>query len=237
MTKLEVSWLTDGLMDFEYKKYVLLAYLKDIKKEFKWTRLYPFLSELIFHFNNLKQLKENTDQMSEQFPKELTGIDKDQLRLNYRKIIEDSETMSLLEELVTYALTQMETVIREGTEIFDFVQDNVSLDPVGLTPLYNKEGYMMLTYDQSKNVSVYRYKVSMLSHANDRYRSISTTLVGNEHKSIAQPFEGIKRKLTKTYTDLPNPASYAVVSKLKFPLPETLLPVAKRLLIRNIDID
>ena len=34
--------------------------------------------------------------------------------------------------------------------------------------------------------------------------------------------------------DLPNPATYLVLSKLKFPMTQTLMPVAKRLLVKQI---
>jgi hypothetical protein len=51
MKKLEEDWLTKGLIDFEYKKYILLDYLQHIKEQFKERRLYPFLSDLVFHYN------------------------------------------------------------------------------------------------------------------------------------------------------------------------------------------
>jgi hypothetical protein len=42
MEKLKENWLTEGLIDFEYKKYVLLAYLKSVKESFSRVELYPF---------------------------------------------------------------------------------------------------------------------------------------------------------------------------------------------------
>ena len=49
MEKLSQDWLTQGLIDFEYKKYVLLAYLKTAKESFGRVELYPFLTDLVFH--------------------------------------------------------------------------------------------------------------------------------------------------------------------------------------------
>jgi hypothetical protein len=34
MATLHDNWLTEGLLDFEYKKYVLLNYLKHIDQQF-----------------------------------------------------------------------------------------------------------------------------------------------------------------------------------------------------------
>ena len=57
MVSLDKNWLTEGLIDFEYKKYELLAYLKNVGKSFSENRLYPFLGDLIFHYNNILSLK------------------------------------------------------------------------------------------------------------------------------------------------------------------------------------
>jgi hypothetical protein len=52
MDKLKDNWLTDGLIDFEYKKYQLLAYFKNVKESFQRVELYPFLGDMIFHYRN-----------------------------------------------------------------------------------------------------------------------------------------------------------------------------------------
>ena len=56
---LSKNWITEGIIDFEYKKYILLAYLQHIKSEFDERKLYPMLSDLFFHYQNLLQFKEN----------------------------------------------------------------------------------------------------------------------------------------------------------------------------------
>jgi hypothetical protein len=69
MEKLKENWLTEGLVDFEYKRYILLSYLKHVRESFSKTELYPFLSDLVAHYSNLKTLRENKSLMSESFPK------------------------------------------------------------------------------------------------------------------------------------------------------------------------
>ena len=54
MENLKDNWLTEGLIDFEYKKYQLLGYLQKVKDSFNRVELYPFLSDLVFHYRNLK---------------------------------------------------------------------------------------------------------------------------------------------------------------------------------------
>ena len=75
MENLNANWFVEGLVDFEYKKYVLLAYLETVKKQFNQTKLYPQFSDLIGHHRNLSTFKEGKTKMAENFPQSLTGVD------------------------------------------------------------------------------------------------------------------------------------------------------------------
>ena len=89
MEKLKESWLTDGLVDFEYKRYILLAYLNHVKASFGKVELYPFLSDLVLHYSNLKTLQENKSLISESFPKELSQDSLLKLEMTYKSLIGD----------------------------------------------------------------------------------------------------------------------------------------------------
>jgi hypothetical protein len=65
-------------------------------------------------------------------------------------------------------------------------------------------------------------------------RGIQTTLVETTERSLASTYESLKLILIRKYNELPNPAAYLVLSKLKFPYVQTLMPVAKRLLVKEI---
>ncbi len=236
MAYLENDWLTEGMIDFEYKKYILLAYLQDIRKKFNATELYPFLSDLIFHYRNLKKVHESKELLYENFPKSISKADFQKLKINYRHIVEDHEIMKEMADIIGFAMPRLERTINEGKELFDFVEENLELTPVGLTPIYTNEGYVMVSQDLSRNVSVFRYQLTMFESANEKYRGLNTDYLEDYTRSMSQTFEAIKLDLIKKHQDLPNPATYLVVSKLKFPLPQTLMPVAKRLLVRELNM-
>ena len=83
-------------MDYEYKKYVLLAYLKDIRNRFNRSELYPFMSDLVFHYRNLVNVKANKELLYDNFPKTLSQKDFQRLKLTYQQLIHDSEMMSVI---------------------------------------------------------------------------------------------------------------------------------------------
>ena len=56
-TSLKENWFSDGWIDYELKKYTLLAYLKHVDEFFQDTKVYPFLSDLITHTTILCYIK------------------------------------------------------------------------------------------------------------------------------------------------------------------------------------
>ena len=52
ISNLNRDWVTEGNLDVEYKKYLLLAYLQFVQQNFSQKKLYPPLSELIEHYRS-----------------------------------------------------------------------------------------------------------------------------------------------------------------------------------------
>src|SRR4030095_3474515 len=149
MKTLSETWFADGYIDFELKKYTLLAYLQEINRHFNENKLYPQLSEIIFHYNNLVAFRENKKFLQAHFPKKLTGVPLEKLQLLYQQIVEDDELMQELEDIINYSESRMKKTISSGTEIYEFVEDKLNIFPIGLLPLETNEGYFFLSAAQS----------------------------------------------------------------------------------------
>jgi hypothetical protein len=234
MEKLPNDWLTQGLIDFEYKKYVLLAYLQTVKNSFSQVQLYPFLGDLVFHYRNLIAVRENQKLIRESFPKEISVEDFKKLELTYRQMIEDDAIMAELESIIEFAIPQIKESLNEGSVIYEYVESKCEIAPIGVTPLYANEGYLFVTQPPEKETNVYRYQVSIFNDSQEQLRSLNTQFIESIEKSFVNTYENIKLDLIKRYQDLPNPATYLILSKMKFPLTETLMPVAKRLFVKHI---
>lgn len=234
MESLKDNWLTEGLIDFEYKKYVLLAYFKRVKESFNRIELYPFLSDLVFHYRNLITLKENKSLIRDSFPQEISPEGIKNLEINYKKIIDDDLVMKEIESIMEYALPQFKTSLDEGSFIYDFVESKCEISPVGLSSLYTNEGYLFVTQPPETETQIYRYQVSFFEQSNETMRAIHTHYLMTSERSISNTYESIKLQLIRKYTELPNPSAYLVLSRLKFPFTQTLMPVAKRLLVKRL---
>lgn len=233
MKSLSETWFADGYIDFELKKYTLLAYLQEVNKYFHEQKLYPQLSDIIFHYNNLVAFRENKKFLEEQFPKKLTGIQLEKLQLLYQQMMDDDDLMQQLEEIIHYAASEMRSTISNGTELYEMVEDKLKISPVGLIPLEQNEGYFFLS-NSITLTRVYYYRLSIYEKREEKYRSIRTEFIDSWYKTFTNTYEHIKSQLLKSRSQLPNPAVYLIHAEINLPMEETLLPVAKRSLVRYI---
>ncbi len=236
MEVLEENWMTKGLMDFEYKKYILLAYLQKVKENFEGLKLYPFLSDLAFHYKNLVELKTNKALLHKKFPQELTKAEFKKLKLHYKELIQDGEIMALIEEILSFAEPRMKGLINEGKDIYENIEENVSIESVGIRPLYNHEGYFFINQAYLKEAKIFQYKITVFEHANEKYRGINTSFVKKVKKKINNSFEQMKLDLVKSRKTLPNPATFLINVDVICPFNETIMPIAKRLLVKHISL-
>ena len=234
MKSLGTNWFIEGAIDFEHKKYILLDYLQEINRHFDRSRLYPNLTDLIFHYNNLLDFKHNKSVLQQAFPQRLTQADIDALKLTYQKMVEDDSTMREIESIISFALYKMDPAIQTGKEIYDFVESRLSIDPIGLVPLVPYNGYFSLRNGNERTTWVYEYQLTIFESKEDKFRGINVQFVDTYIQSLSNTPEAIKLDLINKRKHLPNPALYYVVSDIAFPLEQTLLPVAERTLVKYI---
>ncbi len=234
MKTLEKDWLTSGLIDFEYKKYILLSYLQGVQSYFDDRKLYPYLSDLIFHYKNLQSIKQNKELLFENFPRKIARADFEKLKIHYQKIVEDDSLMKEIEHILSFAIPTLRNTLNEGRGLYDHIEEQLKVEPIGICPLYANDGYLLINERAKSTTQVYQYQITVFENVEEKYRGIHTRYLETVHKKISITFESLKLELIKKYPDLPNPATYLVDIKQDMPFHETAMPVAKRLLVKYI---
>ena len=168
MKKLSETWFAEGYIDFELKKYTLLAYLQEVNKYFGQNKLYPQLADVVFHYHNLVAFRENKKFLQEHFPKKMTGIQMEKLQLLYEQMIGDDELMQELEDIIQYAADTLKTTVQTGADIYEFVEEKLSITPVGLIPLDQKEGYFFLSSGNTRLSRTYHYRLSIFEKKDEK---------------------------------------------------------------------
>lgn len=234
MEFLNKNWITENQIDFEYKKYILLAYLQHVSENFTEYRLYPYLSDLVEHYRNLKSLKDSKQYLYNHFPERMKGTDIEQFKLIYEKIVQDDALMQEIESILEFSIPQMEVYLREGKKIYDFIEERLKIYPIGVIPLNSESGYLFLKSGTSTDTRVYEFQISIFENPVEKYRGIHLVYLKTYEKSLLNTFEAIKSDLLRYNKNLPNPATYVIETDMTIPFDETFLPLAKRTLVKRI---
>ena len=234
MTQLSTNWITEKHVDFEYKKYVLLAYLQHVSDSFTENKLYPWLSELVTHYRNVIALRENKKSIYESFPQRMSAADVSNFKILYEKILQDDELMLEIETIINYSIPQFEKFLAEGKKIYDFIESKIDIFPVGIVPLHINEGYLFLSNKHNSETRIYEYQITLFENPDEKFRGIFTQYVCSYEKTLSNTFEYIKVDLLNFHKKLPNPATYVIETELTIPFEETFLPLAKRALMRFV---
>jgi hypothetical protein len=234
MEALTFSFYTDFSSDPEQRIYAFRHAMQTVALSFRKNALYPYLTQLIELHSQLETFLERYDAFERNQPKTLTAVDLVRNELTYEAHFVDTgmqKTVAFIRE----ALPFIRQNIEEGAAIYEFVEQQLHFEPVGVVPNYRSEGYFMIQDTEADNVKVYRYGLSLLTSADQRFRSIRTNLVRTltDAEKLIPP-NTVKLQLIEEHTELPNPAIFQFRSEMDFPFSATLFPVCRRLLLRQV---
>lgn len=233
MEKLSENWLTEHLLDFEYKKYILLAYIQKVEEHFHENKLYPDFADLIAHYKNLLSIKQNTSALENQFRKKLTGLDFENLKLLYETPVSD-ESLNELKQILEFSEPLLAKEIHKGKSLFDHAEKHINVSHVGILPIYRSEGYFMLQPYLSREINVYNYTITRVQLLNQDVYGLNSTFFATYSTSLSNNADHIKQAIIISNPELPNPAVYLFKAKTMLPDQETFLPIAKRLLYKQV---
>ena len=237
MERISIESFFTSETDLETNQYRILGGLRKVCADFDKKKIYPSLAMLIELRQSIYKIKDEANNLSNKFPKQIKGFDIKAQKIIYESADDVNHNNNIEEifNLINWALPYIEEAIDEGIILFDFVDENISLDQVGVLPIYKDEGYFMVTDNSAFELQVHRYESTLFSSGNENYRSLKTKFVKSERQVIIRRSpESIKHELIKERKDLPNPATFMFDSDLDFPFAETIFPVVKRKLISHI---
>lgn len=227
------------MIDYEYQKYKLLGYIKEVKKKFQSLELYPYMDNLEDHRRDLVNYQNELKYIKQEFPSQLVHADLKNLNLVFESVVEGDLLIEELEKIVVFSIKEIDKLILEGKEIYSFVENQLEINPVGVMPLYDSEGYLILEKSPSvKKVEVYRYNLTYFGENSFKtgYKTMKTEYMGKKIKSFTMTYEKIKMDLVKSFNDLPNPSTFLIQSNMEFSKSNTILPVTKRILGRRLSL-
>ena len=170
------------------------------------------------------------------------------LNLNFAEFFENFELeqstkfndtdLDIVADFIRWALPEIKNSIAEGKAIFDFVDENIILNEVGVMPKNRSEGYFMIQDLKHDLLKIYKFEMSLFSTADNPLRTLKSKLVDLISLQTSEAYNplDIKHNLIEKFPELQNPATYYFETSIDFPFVETILPVAKRKLVRTLAI-
>lgn len=236
MEALNISTFIKAADDVELSKYKVLAILNRYVSALHKNKVYPALAELISVRNEIELMLEQMSLFDTELVINLNFSDFNEFE-NYDEPFEyDEDDLQKVYEFMSWALPEIDKAIEEGKILFDFVDENIQLEEVGVMPLYKNEGYFMIPDKKHDLMKIYKFEMSLFSTPDNPLRTLKSKLVdliSLKAPETQSPYE-LKNHILRRFTDLPNPATFYFDTDLDFPFVETILPTAKRKLVRYL---
>lgn len=235
MSGWNLALFTSALDDFERAQYQILSNLQHARQQFSNNRIYPYLGDLVRLYGTLQTIVNSSVNLRGALPATIKDVDLEAKEVIYEQPELDGDQMQAVEELIQWALPHIQGAIDEGKTIFEFVETNLHMEEVGIVPSYVQEGYLFVPDHENEELYILQYNLSIFTGPDERYRSLRTSHVRSvPQRLIRQSPQRLKLSLMEERRELPNPATYYFDFDLDFPYESTVLPVAKRKLMRYL---
>jgi hypothetical protein len=234
--ELDPEWIYQDPIDFEHKKYKLLAYLQKCDKRFDELKIYPDFVELSLHLANLQSISKEKTMLTTK--KKFKSCDDEILfkELIPKKIpkLDDAEQLEI-DKTVRYSGEKIYEAFNIAKSIWTIAQDAISVQiKKNKDRLEDGMGYIYFRRRSDEKLLVWEYEIKK-----DADYELSTKAYLNlifSGSSDEKTFTDIiEEKSTWNHTeyfkDIP---VFEVKSSQEFPFEETFIPMMKRQLMSYV---
>lgn len=201
--------------DPERSRYLLLNKFKFCQKELNETRLYPTYQMLINLYSQLTDIMTNHNRI---FNKEYTDAITEQESEEKHMLINNEIEKSF--ELMHWSFAHLNRLLENGKAIYDFVDESITIESIGIYSIYNTDGYFILPDNRERVLRILKYSRNL-------YKILKTKEVANRRMTlITIPNTVLKNEMISD--DIINQIIYMLDTELNFSYSHTILPVAKR---------
>jgi succinate dehydrogenase flavin-adding protein (antitoxin of CptAB toxin-antitoxin module) len=232
---LSPTWLTEAQMDQELTVYRLKAFIQKVKEAYRKLYLQPSWEESNFHANQLKMFRQSWETARNAFPRIMEKPDWQNLKWIYQTSTPKEDWENWLDELTLFASEEFKSLNLIGKEIFTQILEDLTIEIIGIEPLYLTEGYLIITCEEKNEARIFRYHFGPIHWQANQSNNFQVNFLFPKKPASSLSLFALKTELIHRFPDLPNPAVWNVSSKFSWPVETTLLPVALYELKSRVD--
>lgn len=160
---MELDWIIQEPIDFEYKQYILLDYIKKTGERLEKFELYPAFQELTLHFASLSRVVEHGQFVTlKRIPEEVD----DEILLSdliYKTIVyKNDEDKEEMRKISTYSHSKIQELFMVAKSLWSIVNDSISLELENDLNFFG-QGIGYFYFDYKGLTYVYEYSFSKLA--------------------------------------------------------------------------
>lgn len=214
MKQLSKNWILEGLQDFEYKKYLILAYSNFIRKEFQSLKLFPY-------YLDLKEQKRYID--------EIVKISKD-VKIGKEIIPSQNETIKYIYDTTLFAEREFNVLIDESEEVLHNLNLKIRVAPIGLVTNSRFSGYLIFKNGSTKDVLIFNYLLDYFDIITKQFDNIKLRFISVLNKGLFETYESLKLKILKDFYKRFDMGlnMFLISTEKKIPLFESLMPIGTK---------
>ena len=166
---MDLDWITQEPIDFEYKQYILLDYLKKVNKDIEDYRIYPTFQELSLHLANLGSIDNKGEKIlltrqPEEDDDEILVSD-----LKYEKLkFTNKEEKKELDRIVQYSKNKITESFSIMKSLWSIVNQTISIqvdrNKEAVTERRNGDGFFHFMY--GGEFYVYQFNILRIKDGN-----------------------------------------------------------------------
>lgn len=210
---LENDWLTNDPIDFEYKKYMLLAYEQRHTKICDEKKIYPSFTDIVEKVKIVNQFLQNVKAL-EDSKLEVKDVDWMSKRITYTSQIADS-SLDEIKQIAQYSKEVLVELYRKYRNLLDDVDNSISISGCRVEIFNVYDGYIIMRGFGKERIL--EYEVYRKIHPEPHY--VLKTCKAN-----------LKEYYSKRYTK----NVFDVIFKEEYPLKQSIFPVYRRKFLEQL---
>lgn len=221
------SWLTDGPIDYELKRYKMLTILSQMKRELSSYNVWPVIENVEAQLDYLYRVKYEIEVKDEQ-SKVAKDIDFINFEIIYETMSsEQSIQNEILDDVVDDAIVEFGDIYMDARELWRELEGQIRLTWVPSRPPLLNEGYVAVSHEDVYKV-YYFEKPTKLSNS---WRKLNLQFI--------QEIENSEVGLLKFYDSVQNEKETLMFARINLahqgiPHKEAVLPITKSILFNRL---
>lgn len=234
MQGLSDNWFLRPIFDFEYKSYQILGYTQYLNSHFENLRFYPYLDHLKSRIEELLHYQNAQFDLESKLYSEIDHIDFENFKIVRRPIEDQTGILESIHHILDFAKAKFQKCYHNAYSAFEHVEKEIEITPLGINNFNPTDG--LLFFKKPGQIRVYSYSLRMIIRPDgkDKYKDLKTNFIKDVSVGILPDLHHLKWRMIRSTSINSGTNAYVVDCPPEIPHFETVLPVVKYYLIRNV---